>query len=416
MTRPARGGIDSYRDQEGENSAHAYDDQDHHHHQAIPATRAASDFVVYQDPPEVPQVQQHRPTTTMQRGHQRFHQQQQQQHPGDMSGVDLYDEDEASLEGAENGDGMEYCSDQENVQPTRRAAAAGGGAGSSATAAAGAGVPVAPARVTGVAVGGSSVGGASVAPVMDARQELMQRNKHTSSSQQLQPQQRRSSANIELAGRSRASTQQQSQQQQQQQQYVSSSTSSRDHQQLSGAAVAAGGGGSYREILGAPGRKRNRDGEGEGAGYGGDQAAGAIMPSRDAERHHHSKRHLVGARGQQEYDNAQAATQANQTHQQARTKARQEPQVAPLTEQHLFEKQQRDSALRKLRRAQAEELKQYNRLVEHIDYGPVYEDDTYEYRNVTLPKILLRYIKRNYMDKPDDKNSYVLRLLKGTRT
>jgi hypothetical protein len=120
----------------------------------------------------------------------------------------------------------------------------------------------------------------------------------------------------------------------------------------------------------------------------------------------------MAARGQEDYDIAQV----NPAYHQARTKARQEPQVAPLTEQQLLEKQQRESALRKQRRAQAEELKQYNRLVEHIDYGPVYEDDTYEYRNVTLPKVLLRYIKRGYMERPEDKSSYVLRLLNGIRT
>lgn len=407
MTRPARGGItDLYRDQDDENRAHTYDDEDHHHsyHQqattttTTTTTRAASEFVVYQDPEEPqPQPQRRRPTT--QRGHQRFQQQQQQQqqeqvHLGDMSGVDLYDGDEAGLEGGEN-DGMEYCSDQENMQPARHAE--GGRAGSStatgsAGAGTGAGATAVLARTT--AVGGSGIGATAVAaPVMDARQELMQRNKHTSSSQiqqqQQQVQQRRSSANIELAGRSRSSSQQQQQQQ-------------------SGASVA---GGSYREIPGAPGRKRTRDGDGEVAGYLDDQAsgdgAGASLSSQDLERHHQAKRQLLAARRQHEYDTAQASAAAKA---QAQEHSREAP-VVPLTQQQLLEKQQRDAALRKQRKIHAEELKQYNRLIDHIDYGQVYEDDTYEYRNVTLPKVMLRYLPRNLMERPDDKNSYVLRLL-----
>lgn len=400
MTRPARGGItDSYRDQDDENRAHTYDDEDHHHsyHQqatttTTATTRAASEFVVYQDPEEPqPQPQRRRPTT--QRGHQRFQQQQQQiqqqqqqVHPGDMSGVDLYDGDDAGLEGGEN-DGMEYCSDQENMQPTRRAE--GGRAGSSTaagSAGAGAGASAVPVRAT--VVGGSGIGATAVAaPVMDARQELMQRNKHTSSSQmQQQQQQRRSSANIELAGRSRPSSQQQQQQQ---------------------------SGASYREIPGAPGRKRTRDGEGEAPGYLDDQAAGdgggASVSSQDVERQHQAKRSLLNARRQREYDTAQARVTANA---QPQVQSQELP-VVPLTQQQLLEKQQRDAALRKQRRAHAEEVKQYNRLIEHIDYGQVYEDDTYEYRNVTLPKVMLRYLPRHLMERPDDKNSYALRLLKG---
>ncbi|KAF9145468.1 hypothetical protein BGX30_008685 [Mortierella sp. GBA39] len=407
MTRPAIGGItDSYRDQDDENHALTYNDEDHHHsyHQqattttTTTTTRAASEFVVYQDPEE-PQPQPQRRRPTIQRGHQRFQQQQQQQqaHPGDMSGVDLYDGDEAGLEGGEN-DGMEYCSDQENMQPTRRAEEGRAGSSTatgSAGAGAGAGVPAVPVRAT--VVGGIGSGATAVlAPAMDARQELMQRNKHTSSSQmQQQPQQlqqRRSSANIELAGRSRASIQQQQQQQ-------------------SGASAA---GGSYREIPGAPGRKRTRDGDGEAAGFLVDQASGdggsASVSSQDVERHHQAKRHLAAVRRQNEYETAQSlATAKAQVQVQS-----QEPPAVPLTQQQLLEKQQRDAVLRRQRRAHAEEVRQYNKLIEHIDYGQVYEDDTYEYRNVTLPKVMLRYLPRNLMDRPDDKNSHVLRLLKDT--
>ena len=409
MTRPARGGItDSYRDQDDENRAHTYDDEDHHHsyHQqattttTTTTTRTASEFVVYQDPEEPqPQLQRRRPTT--QRGHQRFqHQQQQQQqqqvHPGDMSGVDFYDGDEAGLEGGEN-DRMDYCSDQENMQPIHRSEGERAGS-STATGSAGegAGAPAVPVRAT--VVGGIGSGATAVtAPVMDARQELMQRNKHTSLSQmqqqQQQLQQRRPSANIELVGRSRPSSQQQQQQQ-------------------SGASAV---GGSYREIPGAPGRKRTRDGDGEAAGYldgqpGGD-GGGAPVSSQDVERHHQAKRHLVAARRQQEYDTAQARMAAKA---QVQVQS-QEPPIVPMTQQQLLEKQQRDAALRKQRRAHAEEVKQYNRLIDHIDYGQIYEDDTYEYRNVTLPKVMLRYLPRHLMERPDDKNSYVLRLLKGKK-
>ncbi|KAK3831531.1 MAG: hypothetical protein J3R72DRAFT_245097 [Linnemannia gamsii] len=459
MTRPARGGgiVDSYRDQE-ENDYHhastnpsasshmtttaagdyAYEEDEKHYHQQQQAGHGA-EFTVYEDPEEPqpqPQLQQrhqqqqqqYRSTisssrTTFQRGHQRIHQQQQQDqqqvmHPGDMSGVDLYEVEEAgaggvSIDGIDNG-GIEYCSDQEHVQPVRRTA----GSSTAAAAAVSARIPMAPVARTMSGITAT----ATAAPAMDARQELMQRSKHSSSAHL---QQRRSSATLELLGRSRAPIQQQPQQQQQR--VIAS------RQQ----AAAAAEGGSYKEVPGAPGRKRTRDGEAEAVyaddqvvsngGAGGDGSEADLAQARENERRRHAKRQLlIREREQQELEQVKAQrahahvlAQA-QAHAQAQAQAQVQPhaqvqaqaQDPALSQQQLVEKQQRDNALRKARKLQSEEMKQYNRLIEHIDYGQVYEDDTYEYRNVTLPKVLLRFLPREYMVHPNDKNSYLLRLLK----
>jgi len=87
-------------------------------------------------------------------------------------------------------------------------------------------------------------------------------------------------------------------------------------------------------------------------------------------------------------------------------------------QQQLTEQQQREAeahARAEARKAHVRARKQYNLLVNHTDYGQVYEDDTYEYRNVTLPKVMLRLLPRNMMVYPDNQNSFVLRLLKGNR-
>ncbi|KAF9286353.1 Cyclin-dependent kinases regulatory subunit (Cell division control protein cks1) [Mortierella alpina] len=53
----------------------------------------------------------------------------------------------------------------------------------------------------------------------------------------------------------------------------------------------------------------------------------------------------------------------------------------------------------------------YDKLTQAIEYGDVYCDSKYEYRNVTLPKIMLSFIDRRFMEHPDNPYSNVLRIL-----
>ncbi|KAF9920761.1 Cyclin-dependent kinases regulatory subunit (Cell division control protein cks1) [Linnemannia zychae] len=333
------------------------EDEHHSHQSSQGANTRPSEFTVYQDPEEREKEQQEllllqqqqqqqqqryrstssRPLGAIQRGHQRIHQQQQQQvHPGDMSGIELYEGDERG-------------------------------------------------------------------PI--------NRIKHSSSQQQLQ--QRRSSAQIELQERSRSASQQQ---------YTSSSQDSQRSQQRQDASSTTVA--PYGEVPGTPARKRTRDGDVEGlragdqrtrVGGGEGVSKMAIQDAdilREQERRRRIKRQQLLREQQLQQQQQQQIQRSQSSGSQVHGQQAQQTSLLPTAEQQLQEKQRREAEVRKLRKIRAEEIRRYQRLVENIDYGQVYEDDTYEYRTVTLPKVMLRYIPRNFMAKPEDQNSFLLRLLK----
>ncbi|KAL1922618.1 uncharacterized protein VTP21DRAFT_10157 [Calcarisporiella thermophila] len=72
------------------------------------------------------------------------------------------------------------------------------------------------------------------------------------------------------------------------------------------------------------------------------------------------------------------------------------------------EEETRESRSRYAPKISKENLSKLERLAERIVYSPRYSDDVSEYRHVTLPKEMLRYIPRHFFDQ---ENPRVLRLL-----
>jgi hypothetical protein len=54
----------------------------------------------------------------------------------------------------------------------------------------------------------------------------------------------------------------------------------------------------------------------------------------------------------------------------------------------------------------------YSKCAEHYRIGPIYRDATYEFRNVTLPRKMLRWVQPDFKLDPDS-HTHTLKLLSG---
>ncbi|KAG0203187.1 Cyclin-dependent kinases regulatory subunit (Cell division control protein cks1) [Mortierella sp. GBA30] len=305
------------------------------------------------------------------------------------------------------------ASDQENVRPVRRARDI---------------VPVpAPAPAVMAPQPQASI-------MLDARQQLLQREKYLA--QQQHPhyhQSRPSTAKAELMERSRDSRQlaaaaaaaQQQQQQQQRSYRELGENEQQDSQQLTRQQLHQSmtqrppqRSQSQREAPGAPIRKRSRQsmeeemnaravarGEVREQPHS-DHQQQRITTTQDPDRHHRSQQHQHQQQRQQQQPQRQPQQQQQRQQQQQQQEDEAHRKRARSRQQHG----QHDAAAGTSRELTFKE--KYERLVAAIEYGDVYCDNTYEYRNVTLPKVMLQYIERRFMEKPDDKHCYTLRTLK----
>ncbi|KAF9967695.1 Cyclin-dependent kinases regulatory subunit (Cell division control protein cks1) [Mortierella alpina] len=308
---------------------------------------------------------------------------QDHRHPGDNTSMTgnyradsgVFEDSRRIIGGALEAQDVESASDQENVQPCPSTPPA-----AATTAAA---PPPPPADV-----------------VLDARDELLMREKYLADKYLAQ----RQNARTELMERSRnqrqaAAAQQEKQLQQQQQ---------RNTQRLPLP--------TQRDAPGAPVRKRTRKSMEDEERY---------QQQQQQQQHPEAQRDASQVQGAerlaQEQARRQRARQAqaqNGGHPTQQTQAREDgqrkrpkgqPQLSQQQQQEQQEQQRREEEAAAHRERVFQE--KYDKLTQAIEYGDVYYDSQYEYRNVTLPKIMLSFIDRKFMEVPENPYCNVLRIL-----
>ncbi|KAG0257885.1 hypothetical protein BG011_003699 [Mortierella polycephala] len=83
--------------------------------------------------------------------------------------------------------------------------------------------------------------------------------------------------------------------------------------------------------------------------------------------------------------------------------------------QHTDEERRKRAKMEQDHARKMEYVEMYRKLTDRINYGDVYNDTTWEYRNVTLPKQMLQLIRNiypSYMQFPENPYSLTLKLLK----
>ncbi|KAF9938342.1 Cyclin-dependent kinases regulatory subunit (Cell division control protein cks1) [Mortierella alpina] len=130
--------------------------------------------------------------------------------------------------------------------------------------------------------------------------------------------------------------------------------------------------------------------------------------AQDAERlaQEQARRHRARQAQLQNGGHPTQHAQARDDGQRKRLKGQQQQ----LEEEQQLQQQQQQQQLKQQQEEMAFQEK-YNKMIDAIEYGDVYYDSKYEYRNVTLPKIMLSFIDRRFMEYPDNPYCNILRIL-----
>ncbi|KAF9957926.1 hypothetical protein BGZ72_001151 [Mortierella alpina] len=241
---------------------------------------------------------------------------------------------------------------------------------------------------------------------LDARDELLLREKYLS---------QRQSAKTELMERSRDQRQiaaaqqrrQQEQQQQQQQQQRHAEAPPLARQQSGTQKMPLP---TQREAPGAPVRKRTRK----------SMEAEELQQQQQQQQHPEGQRAASQGQGADRLAQEQARRQrARQAQVQNGTHATQQAQPRDDGQRKRVKGQQQPPQQQQQQQQQGQTAshremsfqEKYDKLVRAIEYGDIYYDSKYEYRNVTLPKIMLSFIDRRFMEFPDNPYCNVLRIL-----
>ncbi|KAG0055838.1 hypothetical protein BGZ83_007271 [Gryganskiella cystojenkinii] len=413
---------------------------------------------------DMPIQRQGRPTQTHQSRYEQEYEHQEVDHPGDMSAVEIhYDPNDLGNEDTEMANRFEqsrakfeeasqhHTHNYQQQQQYRSGVDRVRGSSRHRPP-----TPAPSTRPRGASINNgehiSSITGASsststaAAAVVDARMELLQREKY------IQQKQQRPSARTELLERSRPQSAIVSQQQQQQ---LHQQLQERGHAQLTRQAsvpnMSRGDGGSQMDGITAASaaasmRKRTREEEyllhqRQVEAYRASKAAkgsaaedgtshrqrAATMTSISSSQHQQQQQEqqqqLLARQQQQQRQQQQRQQQQRQQQQQvapadpatrkrsrtnpepqqqqqqqqqplAQAKSRQElPELAVETDVEYPDNEETNSNEAGL--TQKEKLaRAFVRWTERIDYGNIYVDKEYEYRNVTLPKVMMPYISK----------------------
>ncbi|CAO3564748.1 unnamed protein product [Mortierella alpina] len=305
---------------------------------------------------------------------------QDHRHPGDnpsMTGNDRADsgifEDSRRVGGALDAQDMESASDQENVQPCPSTP---------------------PAAATTAAPAPADV-------VLDARDELLMREKYLADKYLAQ----RQNARTELMERSR--NQRQAAAAQQEKQLLQQQEQQQEQQQRNAQKLPLP---TLRDAPGAPVRKRTRKSMEDEEHYQQQlqqhpETQRNVSQAQDPERlaQEQARRHRARQAQAQNGGRPSQQAQARDDGQRKRPKGQQQ-------DQHEQQEQQRREQEAAAHRERVF-LEKYEKLTQAIEYGDVYYDSKYEYRNVTLPKIMLSFIDRKFMEFPENPYCNVLRIL-----